>query len=301
MDVRTMLSAANMAHLDKIDAELLLTCVLNIGRATLKAFPEREVTTEQKNQFKELMQRRLDGVPIAYLLGHKEFWSLDFLVTPDVLIPRPDTELLVEMALEQITQKQVMRVLDLGTGCGAIALSIASERHNTTVLATDISAEGKGMVELAIKSRKHKPMFMIDLAVPRDIEAQVRDISNVYLYCIDDLQAIATEHKQFRSSAAQKAKLIIDYEAEKFIKWLASQQANSTIQAFRQVCAIQKDLALSQALRELNSGKDAKQVLERFAHVLLNRLIHNPTVQMREASTSGNQELLEVVRELFKL
>lgn len=170
-----------------------------------------------------------------------------------------------------------------------------------TATASPLPIIGKGMVELAIKTRKHKPMFMIDLAVPRDIEAQVRDISNIYLYCIDDLQAIATEHKQFRSSAAQQATLIIDYEAEKFTKWLASQQANSTIQAFRQVCAIQKDLALSQALRELNSGKDAKQVLERFAHVLLNRLIHNPTVQMREASTSGNQELLEVVRELFKL
>lgn len=168
MDVRTMLGAANMAHLDKIDAELLLTCVLNIGRATLKAFPERELTTEQKNQFKELMQRRLDGEPIAYLLGHKEFWSLDFLVTPDVLIPRPDTELLVEMALEQITPKQVMRVLDLGTGCGAIALSIASERHNTTVLATDISSEA---LQIAKLNAKHLHIRNVEFALGSWFEA----------------------------------------------------------------------------------------------------------------------------------
>lgn len=150
MNVRTILSSA-CTQIDKMDADLLLSCVLNIARATLKAYPERELTLEQKNSFKELVQKRMSGEPIAYLLGHKEFWSLDFIVTPDVLIPRPDTELLVELALEQIAPKQAMRILDLGTGSGAIALSIATERPNTTVLATDISAEALQIAKLNAK------------------------------------------------------------------------------------------------------------------------------------------------------
>lgn len=135
-------------QLDKIDAELLMACVVNVGRAALKAFPERELTSEQYARFIELLKRRINGEPIAYLLGHKEFWSLDFLVTPDVLIPRPDTELIVELALENIPVKSPMHILDLGTGSGAIALSVASERPYTTVMATDNSSEALQVAKL---------------------------------------------------------------------------------------------------------------------------------------------------------
>jgi len=144
------------AQLDKMDAELLMAHVVNIGRAALKAFPERELTIEQKNKFKDLLKRRLNGEPIAYLLGHKEFWSHDFIVTPDVLIPRPDTELLVEIVLENIPAKSPMHVADLGTGCGALALSIAAERPNITMLATDISPEALQIAKLNAKHLKIK-------------------------------------------------------------------------------------------------------------------------------------------------
>ncbi len=160
---------------------------------------------------------------------------------------------------------------------------------------------GKGMVEQAIKLRKHKPMFMVDLAVPRDIESQVRDISDVYLYGIDDLQEIAAEHKRGRHSAQAQAEIFITRAVEQFMLWQESQCAVQTIQAFRATCEKQRDNALQQALRQLDAGRDPKDVMQKFAHVLLNRLIHQPTVQMRAASVCGNAEVLALVQKLFNI
>lgn len=143
---------------------------------------------------------------------------------------------------------------------------------------------GKGMVERAIKARKYRAMFMIDLAVPRNIEPQVQQISDVYLYGIDDLQSIAKEHQRARTIAVPQADLIIAGEVKKFMMWLDCQHAVPTIQAFRQRCEVHRDRSLIEALRQLESGKDAKEVLQRFAHVLLNRLLHEPTVQLRNAN-----------------
>jgi glutamyl-tRNA reductase len=161
---------------------------------------------------------------------------------------------------------------------------------------------GKGMVERAIKIRKHKAMFMVDLAVTRDIEVQVREIADVYLYGIDDLQNIAAEHQRYRSNAAQQADLIIVREADRFMQWLDSQHVSSTIHAFREQCKKQRDIALYEALRQLDAGKDPRLVLQRFGHVLLNRVIHEPTVQMRAAATSQDSAaMLTIVRKLFNI
>lgn len=140
MHVGSILSK-NVYGLDAIDIELLLTKVLGVTRANLKAYPERELTTAEQHQYEELLHRRMRGEPIAYLLGHREFWSLDFVVTPDVLIPRADTELLVELALERLEGKKHAKILDLGTGSGAIALSIAHAVAHYAVVATDVSPE----------------------------------------------------------------------------------------------------------------------------------------------------------------
>ncbi len=145
---------SNAIHgLDVIDIEILLANVLDVNRATLKAYPERTLSLHEQEKFNALLQRRIDGEPIAYLVGHKEFWSLDFLVTKDVLIPRPDTELLVEIALEQLEacKNRDLRILDLGTGCGAIALSIAKERPDVHVVATDASADALHIAKLNAK------------------------------------------------------------------------------------------------------------------------------------------------------
>jgi release factor glutamine methyltransferase len=121
------------------EAQLLLQHVLNVNRAWLIAHEDGELTSEQFLAFDALLQRRIDGEPVAYILGYREFFGLKLKVTPDTLIPRPDTEILVEAALEKIPQKQPDKILDLGTGTGAIALAIAKNRSNAQVTAVDFS------------------------------------------------------------------------------------------------------------------------------------------------------------------
>lgn len=125
----------------RLDAEVLLTTVLGVSRAQLFARPESQVPQETAKHFQKLLTRRLKGEPIAHIVGHREFWSLQFKVTPATLIPRPDTERLVELALERIPLTATLDIADLGTGTGAIALAIANERPGCRITASDISTE----------------------------------------------------------------------------------------------------------------------------------------------------------------
>lgn len=125
--------------LARLEAEILLGHALEVSRSFLFANPELEVPLKRRTDFISLLHRRCQGEPIAYLLGKRSFWNFDLKVTPDVLIPRPETELLVELALENIPPDARWRIADLGTGSGAIALAIASERPNCEVHATDLS------------------------------------------------------------------------------------------------------------------------------------------------------------------
>ena len=123
----------------RFDAEILMAFVLESTRSFLYANPELELPSKRADHFKKLIRQRAQGQPIAYLTGSCEFWSLPLRVNSSVLIPRPDTELLVETALEKIPAHADWRVADLGTGSGAIALAIASERKTCEIHATDIS------------------------------------------------------------------------------------------------------------------------------------------------------------------
>lgn len=122
------------------DAELLLAHALGKSRAWLYAWPEHELDAAARDAFARLIEARARGEPVAYLIGRREFWSLDLAVTDDVLIPRHDTELLVELALQRIHDDAALRIADLGTGSGAIALAIARERPHAHIVATDASA-----------------------------------------------------------------------------------------------------------------------------------------------------------------
>lgn len=124
----------------RIEAELLLAHCLGKPRSHLIAWPDRQPDTQQSACFEQLLTQRLEGVPIAHLLGEREFWSLKLEVTPATLIPRPETELLVEQALLRIASDADMDIVDLGTGTGAIALAIATERPRCTITATDSSS-----------------------------------------------------------------------------------------------------------------------------------------------------------------
>lgn len=123
-----------------LDAEFLLTHVLHVSRTYLFTHTEQTLTVKQRQKFSALLTRRLRGEPIAYITGHQGFWALDLQVSKDTLIPRPETELLIELALHQLPKNQAIKVADLGTGSGAIALALASERPSWEIYATDNSA-----------------------------------------------------------------------------------------------------------------------------------------------------------------
>jgi len=142
--IKTLLAhAANTltSHSDSpsLDAEVLLGFVLGKPRTYLRAWCDNTLTDEQIDVFNALIQQREQGTPIAYLTGTREFWSRDFTVTVDVLIPRPDTELLIELSLELIPKNQAVKLIDLGTGSGIIAVTLAAERPDAQVIAVDAS------------------------------------------------------------------------------------------------------------------------------------------------------------------
>src|SRR5690554_466461 len=145
MDNDTHLRLNTLLHearkrIDAEDASILLAHVLSKSPAWLYAHGDAEVSGADAGRFAGLVTRREAGEPVAYLTGRRGFWTLDLAVTPNTLIPRPETERLVELALERLPEAGSPRVLDLGTGSGAIALALASERPRARVLATDSSA-----------------------------------------------------------------------------------------------------------------------------------------------------------------
>ena len=146
--IQSLLDSADLptSPTARLDAELLLAAVLGKPRSYLRTWPEHEPGAEQLAAFAALLERRRMGEPVAYILGHQGFWSLDLEVAPHTLIPRPDTELLVETAL-QLAPATPQRVLDLGTGSGAIALALASERCGWQVTGVDRIAEAVALAE----------------------------------------------------------------------------------------------------------------------------------------------------------
>lgn len=142
-------AAKRLSHVDngRFEAEALLCHALGVERSYLHAWPERELTSSQRGDFGQLLQRRARGEPLAYIRGRQAFWSLDLRVTRMTLIPRPETEQIVELVLQRMDSERVYKVVDLGTGSGAIALAIASERPRSQVIATDISAAALAVAE----------------------------------------------------------------------------------------------------------------------------------------------------------
>ena len=158
-----------------LDCELLLCHVLDVDRTWLKTWPDREISSDHQQHFQQLLQRRIEGEPIAYIVGSQGFWTLNLKVSPDTLIPRPETELLVETALELALPQQA-QVLDLGTGTGAIALALASERPQWQVSGADLMP---GAVELAKHNCQNHKLDNVTLLKSNwfsDIPAQPFDL-----------------------------------------------------------------------------------------------------------------------------
>ncbi len=160
---------------------------------------------------------------------------------------------------------------------------------------------GKGSVESAIKARKHKPMFMVDLAVPRDIEPEVEQLRDVYLYTVDDLRNTVEESLRSRQEAAKQAEEIIDTEVDHFLAWMRAQGATDTIRDFRWQAETIRDQALAKARQALRSGRAPEETLELLANLLTNKLTHTPSAQLKQAGVYERHDLIAAARELFQL
>ncbi len=160
---------------------------------------------------------------------------------------------------------------------------------------------GKGATESALKKRKHRPILMIDIAVPRDIETEVGELEDVYLYTVDDLQEIIDEGLKSRQEAAKQAEEIIDTQVAHFMGWVKSLNSVATIQQFRNQADAVRAMELEKAIRRLNAGDSPDQVLQKLAHSLTNKFTHTPSTQMRQAGFEGREGLLDAARELFQL
>ena len=160
---------------------------------------------------------------------------------------------------------------------------------------------GKGAVERALKQRKHRPYFMVDIAVPRDIEPEVASLDDVYLYTVDDLRQVIEENVRSREGAAREAENLILAGAEEFLGQLRALDAVSTLKQFRQQAELRRDAEVEKALRALRNGADAETVVRSLGRGLTNKLLHEPSIQVRKATAEGRVEVTHWLRELHQL
>lgn len=146
-------SLREVSESPRLDAELLLARALDVPRSYLFAHADEEMDAAAAERFEDTINRRVDGMPLAYITGEREFWSMSLIVSPATLVPRPETEVLVDQALLRIPRDAQLRVLDLGTGSGAIALAIARERPLCEVVATDVSEDALAVAK--VNAREH--------------------------------------------------------------------------------------------------------------------------------------------------
>jgi glutamyl-tRNA reductase len=160
---------------------------------------------------------------------------------------------------------------------------------------------GKGTVEQAMRARRRKPVFMVDIAVPRDIEPQVAELSDVYLYGIDDLEQIVDDNRRAREQEAARAGDIVASGVEEWRRSLRGRDAVATLRDYRDSAERLRDIETERALRQLRGGAEPEQVLAQLGRNLTNKLVHGPSVALRRAGEEGRHDLLDAARRLFGL
>lgn len=217
---------------------------------------------------------------------------------------------LVEQGIKQIivanrTFERAQHIAREFSGEAILLADIPDYLHRADIVISSTASQlpllGKGAVESALKKRKHKPMFMLDIAVPRDIEEQVDELQDVYLYTVDDLHRVIDQNKKSRVAAADKAEEIIAEGVEQYRRNARSLNAVATVKAYRRKAESLRDAELQKILRALESGGDPEQLLQQLARNLTNKLIHAPTTMLKDASANGRIDMIQVAQELFDL
>ncbi len=189
---------------------------------------------------------------------------------------------------------QSLALSDIGDALAKVDIVITATGSSLPIL-------GKGAIEKALKARRYRPMLIVDIAVPRDVEPEVGDLDSVFLYSVDDLQGVIETNLQSRQAAAEQAEEIIRNEVEHFQRKARARTATDSIRLYREtVSALQADL-LAKAQSQLAAGQDPKDVLQHFAHSLTNKMMHEPTAQMRIAAENSDQELLRAAERLLNI
>ncbi|GAB7215578.1 hypothetical protein OS42_21890 [Dickeya oryzae] len=160
---------------------------------------------------------------------------------------------------------------------------------------------GKGMMERTMKTRRNQPMLMVDIAVPRDIEPEVGRLPNIYLYSVDDLQAIIQHNLAQRKAAAIQAESIVQQECSEFMAWLRAQSAVDTIRDYRSQADSLREEMTTKALAAIQNGGDVEAIVQELTHRLTNRLIHAPTRSLQQAARDGDVERLQILRDSLGL
>lgn len=207
-----------------------------------------------------------------------------------------------------VANRTLERASNLAEQFGAHAVLLAdipAELVNSDIVISSTASQlpilGKGAVERALKQRKHKPIFMVDIAVPRDIEPEVGELDDVYLYTVDDLHEVIAENLKSRQGAAQAAEELVTVGAQDFMQRLRELAAVDVLKAYRQQAERLRDEELGKALRLLSNGSSAEDVLAQLARGLTNKLLHAPSVQLKKFSADGRVDALGVAQELFAL
>lgn len=167
--------------------------------------------------------------------------------------------------------------------------------------ASPVPILGKGLVETALKQRKHRPIFMVDLAVPRDIEPEVSQLKDAYLYSIDDMQKIVQDNFKLREQAANQAENIIYNYANKYCQWKKSLPATPTITHFRNYVDQLGNQARQEALAHLHAGTPAEEVIHELVHKMTQKFMHQPSVHLKEATAQDRLDLIAAIEELYDL
>lgn len=207
-----------------------------------------------------------------------------------------------------VANRTLERAAELAQVFSAEAILLADipdNLHRADIVITSTASQlpllGKGAVESALKKRKHKPMFMVDIAVPRDIETEVGELDDVFLYSVDDLSEVIDENRRSREDAAAKADAIVADGVDVYVRELRALDSVATIRAYREKSEEIRDVELEKALRALQSGSEPEQVLTQLARGLTNKLLHGPTARLKQAGASGNSDIIDLSQELFDL
>ena len=194
------------------------------------------------------------------------------------------------------TKARAQQLIDEFGGEAVLLSDLSQVLHRADIVvsstASPVPVLGKGIVEKALKQRKHNPMFMVDIAVPRDIEPEVSELADIFLYTVDDLNGVIEDNLQQRREAAKQAESIIELDTSEFMTQVRSLEAVNLLCKYREKTETLRDLELQKALQSLAKGADPQIVLHQFARSLTNKFLHEPSVQLKQAAAQGKQEQL---------